>query len=172
LLVRHGADVNDPAGGPLPPLALAAMKGQLHVARFLIDRGAAVSGEGVRPLDEAAYHGHLEVVRLLLEHGAPVSGDASTPLHAAAMQGRAEVARLLLEHGADPNAPNELGIRPLHDAASGGHTALVKLLLEHGADVNALRWEDTALTLALDKGHRETARFLRRHGGREAPPKS
>jgi len=62
---------------------------------------------GVSPLSMAAMKGDLELARLLLASGASVdvrNKDGSTPLHGAAFLGRIEALELLLDQGADPEA--------------------------------------------------------------------
>lgn len=94
-------------------LMLAALHGQLEVARLLVGRGAEVNRKGWTPLHYAATNGHAEVVRYLLDQNAYIdaqSANRTTPLMMAARHGHAEVVRLLIEAGADPTARNEAGI--------------------------------------------------------------
>jgi len=78
-------------------LAAGADTGQLHETF------------GVRPLSMAAMTGNVEIAKLLLEAGAGVDArnqDESTALHGAAFFGRVELLELLLRAGADPDAKN------------------------------------------------------------------
>ncbi|MDJ0520847.1 MAG: ankyrin repeat domain-containing protein [Planctomycetota bacterium] len=77
-LIESGAAVDSDVYGSTP-LHWVAGQGRLAIARFLLERGAAVS----RPATFGSQHG-------------------VTPLHCAAWMDRLEVAQLLLEHGADP----------------------------------------------------------------------
>ena len=52
------------------PLMIAALKGQLDIAKRLIDKGAAVNKTGWAPLHYAATGGHLAIMSLLLEESA------------------------------------------------------------------------------------------------------
>ncbi|QEH32873.1 Glucans biosynthesis protein C [Aquisphaera giovannonii] len=72
-----------------------------------------------RPLSWAALRGDLDIARLLLERGADLKGlneDLSTPLHAAAFTARPDLVRLFLEKGADPGVRGKDGSRPLEAA--------------------------------------------------------
>ena len=56
---------------------------------------------------------------------------------------------------------------PLHGASGSGHREIVELLLGNGAKVNVPAMSGkTALDYASRAGHKETADFLRRHGGK------
>ena len=71
-----------------------------------------------------------------------------TMLCAAAAAGRTEQVRILLERGLDPNE-QDAGFRSVY--AQGGPFGESRIV--------------TPLYMALEKGHEETARLLREHGG-------
>jgi len=65
------------------PLMIAALKGQLDIAKRLIDKGAAVNKTGWAPLHYAATGGHLAIMNLLLEESAYIDAESpngTTPL--------------------------------------------------------------------------------------------
>jgi Ankyrin repeats (3 copies) len=68
--------------------------------------------------------------------------------------------------GADANALDDDGMPLLIDAARSGHLELVRAYLQHGANVNIRHTanpnnhSDTALLVALHRGHWETAQLL------------
>lgn len=67
------------------------------------------SEEGMTPLATAAFHGQLEIAKYLIEQGAAVNGrnnDGNTPLILAAFTCRDEMCRLLLSHGASISQRN------------------------------------------------------------------
>jgi uncharacterized protein len=69
------------------------------------------ASDGDTPLHIAALWGDRHATRMLLEAGADVNakGDMScTPLHFAVSNNHVQVAEVLLEHGADPEAMSEL----------------------------------------------------------------
>jgi ankyrin repeat protein len=168
LLVARGADLS---------LFEACAAGELErIERLVADssQGAvdinAHGGDGWTPLHLAAFFGHQKVVELLLARGADVAAqstnpNANTPLHAALAANHKMVAGLLIGHGADVNAADGGGWRPLHLAAANNNLDALKTLIAQGADVRATNREGlTAMQLADQKGHREAAAFLRRHG--------
>jgi hemoglobin len=103
ILFRRGADVNRPRGPEeQTPLHMAARRGNIAVARALLNAGAALEArdkKGETPLRRAVNCGHPEFVSLLLAHGADVNTrdrKGRTPLQAAR---RPEMVALLREHG-------------------------------------------------------------------------
>lgn len=151
-LVANSPDLINANRGKTWPLYAAAQKGQLAVARYLLDHGAKTSlgSSGSTPLHAAAEAGHKAMVELLLGRGAPTDAIDSygcTPLHLAVRAGFLGIAEVLLEKGANPNAPSprqkdytadnvNLGV-PLNAALNLDRLDLVRLLLEKGADPNS-----------------------------------
>ena len=111
------------------PLHLACLKGQMAMARALLDRGAdriALDSTPLSPLHCAASEGALACVVLLV--------------------GRPEKPRLSPEQ---VNAQNEDLCTALHLAACGGHEKVCGVLIAMGASLNAEDANsDTALMLA------------------------
>lgn len=95
------------------PLMIAAIKGQVELARKLIARDAHVNKTGWTPLHYAATAGHVPMIELLLEEHAFVDAESpnkSTPLMMAAKYGSPAAVKVLLENGAVPTLRNELGL--------------------------------------------------------------
>jgi ankyrin repeat protein len=168
LLIERGADV-DAAWWCWTPLNGAAERGDLDVAKLLLEKGASVKSKdksGWTPLFEAAKRGHSEVAKLLLEKGADVNAaleDGWTPLIRAG--GQPEIVKLFLEKGADVNAKDRKGFTALMNAAGAGRLEGVRLLIERGADLNARHRDGyTALTRARDGGHSEVVKLLLEKG--------
>lgn len=95
------------------PLMMAAIKGQLDLAKRLIARNADVNKTGWTPLHYAATRGHLDLMRLFLENHAYIDAESpngTTPLMMAAHYGSLDAVKLLLEEGADPSLKNQLGL--------------------------------------------------------------
>lgn len=150
LLLENGADARsrEAAGSYLmigrSALHLAALQGNVEIARLLIQCGASVNEiyTGYRtPLHEAASRGNSAIAMLLLQQGAPADAcDESRyrPLHAACMAGSYDVARLLLQRGANIHSVGNDFFQPIHHAAQdGGLPALIALLAANGADLEA-----------------------------------
>ena len=163
LLVARGAELT---------IFEACAAGGLERVERLVEENTvnAHSDDGWTPLHLAAFFGHAKVVELLLAHGADTTArstnpTANTPLHAALAANQKMVAGLLIGHGADVNTADGGGWRPLHLAAANNNLDALKTLVAQGADVGAANREGlTAVQLAEQKGHREAAAFLRRHG--------
>lgn len=104
LLHKH----KDPRAGP--PLHVAVDKGQLEVARLLIERGAAINAltdsGSITPMHDAAFGGHVDMVRLLLAHGAdPGAHDTefgATPCAWARFNGQEAVVAIFSEEARGP----------------------------------------------------------------------
>lgn len=116
------------------PLMLAALKGELALARRLIERRAEVNKPGWTPLHYAASHPEAAsegLVRLLLEHHAYIDAESpnkTTPLMMAARYGHPLVVKLLLEEGADASLRNEQGLTALDFAIRAERPDAVALL--------------------------------------------
>jgi ankyrin repeat protein len=125
-------------------LHLAAIQGNLEIAKALIEYGASVNEiyTGYRtPLHEAASRGYAAMTELLLQQGAPVDAcDESRyrPIHSACMAGSYDVVKSLLKYGANLNSFGNDKYRPIHHAAQdGGNPELIALLSASGADIEA-----------------------------------
>ncbi len=176
----HQAAVVDAlvAGGAVLDVHDAAAVGDLARVRELVGKDPslvnAVSAEGYPPLGLAAFLGRKDVAEFLLKAGADVNAVSKnetgfTALTGAVAAGQAEIVELLVDRGADVNHRYEGGaFSPLLSAAAEGDPRIVRLLLEHGASPN-VRTADgkTPLALATEKGHKDAADVLRRHGGKE-----
>ncbi|CAP62321.1 uncharacterized protein PODANS_0_150 [Podospora anserina S mat+] len=107
LLVEHGANVNERAGGWGYPLPCAVgFQSDDKVALYLIEQGAdvnAVGGVWGTALQVAAYHYDDEKLETLLDKGADPNiqgGQYGTALQAAYSRGAYVIIRILYRHGA------------------------------------------------------------------------
>jgi ankyrin repeat protein len=70
----------------------------------------------------------------------------------------------VLRNGADPLAGNSLAMTSVIVAAAVGNKDLVKQLLQQGVDATSADCDgDTALSLAIERGHKEIVQILRKH---------
>ncbi|CAD0009218.1 ankyrin repeat domain-containing protein [Flavobacterium chungangense] len=88
------------------------------------------------PLILACYRGNIEVAKFLIENVKNINynSDMGTALMAATYKNQPQLVKLLLEKKANPNATDANGITALSLAVQFKNTELVKLLLEHKAD--------------------------------------
>jgi len=179
LALYHGqADVSKAilARKPVLDLHAAATVGDLPRVRQLVDHDptsvASYSSDGFPPLGLAAYMGHDDVAEYLLAKGADVNQVGRnrgrfTALTGAVSSGHRDVVRRLLEAGADPNYWYQGGLTPVLEAAASGDLPILELLVAHGGDVTTETEQGkTAVALALEHEHPETADWLRAHGAR------
>ncbi len=165
LMIQNSPDlINAPDGDGNTPLIVAATKGQMVVAKYLLDHGADVNASTRNhfyvALSAAAKNGHKAMVELLLSRGADVNGRGGVnPLIEAVQNGYMAVAEVLLANKADVNSPSVGG--PVIAAVENGQTELLKLLIQHGAEVNARNantW--TALEIAAGENNTNAAKLL------------
>ncbi len=188
-----GVDVNKKSGAAaVPPLLLAALNGQMEVAKLLTANGADLGRAdkfGNSPLHYAAHHGSKEIVMLLITNSADVNAKnngGETPLDIAANKktadllrkhggkygtfisavagGDIDAAKKFLNAGTDVNEKVQHGWTLLHETAVFGHAEVAKLLIENGANVNAWDGYETPLDVSDDES--EIAELLRKHGGK------
>ncbi|MBI5164996.1 MAG: ankyrin repeat domain-containing protein [Magnetospirillum sp.] len=170
-MLSQGADVNAAGNGGCQDL------GGTFSPPY--DGSNPSSKDGFTPLHLAAFRGDLALARVLLDGKADVDRITErrwTPLHLAAVSARSDIAALLLSHGAAANARDRTGESPLHWVAAATSASVMidlswswianqdargwiaaenylnfaRLLVSNGADVNASDAEGrTPLALAL-----------------------
>ncbi len=159
---------------PVLDLHSAASVGDLPRVKALVAGDptalASFSSDGFPPLALAAYMGRTETVEYLLAQGADVNQVGKnrgrfTALTGAVSARQREVVERLLAAGADPNYWYQGGFTPVLEAAANGDLPILELLVAHGGDLSAETEQGkTAVAFALEKGHPETADWLRKHG--------
>jgi len=127
MLIEKGADINAFVDdrSRWTPLHAALFRGNVAVARFLIENGADVNiREAINDrtaLHQAASLGDADLVRLVIAKGADVNNGRAehmnTPLHFAARGRVIQVIKHLIENGADVDATNQDQWTPLQEAA-------------------------------------------------------
>jgi ankyrin repeat protein len=170
-MIQNSPDlINAPGSESETPLQVAATKGQLVVAKYLLDHGADVNRKaqnggadpGGTPLYLAAGHGHKAMVELLLARGADVNGASGfSPLNQAVSKGFTGVVDVLLANKADVNAWGSNNGKVLHTAVLKGNTDFIQALIAHGADVNVTdSSSNTPLHLAANQNKLDAAKIL------------
>ena len=134
------------------PLMLAAIKGQLDIAKALIARGADVNREGWTPLHYAVSvpsedGSDLKMVALLVEHHAYIdaaSPNGTTPLMMAAQYGTRSAVQMLIKEGADPKVKNQQGLTATDFATRADRGEVVQWLAQAGGAAGAAAASTTA----------------------------
>lgn len=135
LLLKLGADPNQPGSTGSVPLADAALKGDVEAVRALLAKGArtnVISPAGMQPIHEAALGDNAEVLRELVAAGADKNArsrdESITPLHIAASMGKVKAVEALISLGADRTLKDARGRTPLETADRAGNSDIVALL--------------------------------------------
>lgn len=156
----------------LTPLHVAASRGQHAVIRFLLGKGADVTGPTARdewtPLVFASYRGHVDAVKELLDAGADPTSQGGNPIHYAGQRGHKEICRLLVEHGAidklirskDPDVLRLFRATYSYDAELVGQILAERPQLVNHKDKHGR----TPLHEACTSGDRQTVKVLLQHG--------
>jgi ankyrin repeat protein len=143
-LLRAGIDPDEP-GARVPPIRIAAERGELGVVRLLLQHGAfvdPVSGDGWTPLTAADAVGNEKMADLLLVNGAdPAMREAHgyTPLHRAVLARDLDAVHSVIESrevGVD--APDAAGHVAVEAAIGMGQVEIARALLDAGASVDTL----------------------------------
>ena len=163
-LIENGADIDKVRNDNQTPLMIAAQKGHVSVATFLIEHGANVDLQdenGNTALHHTLYGSDVscEILSCLTGSGADVNGVNKvkhTPLMIAAIRGHINALTLLIKHGADVDLQDSDGYKALHFAVYGSDISseMFSCLIGIGADVNARTNNGvTPLMIAAEEGH-------------------
>lgn len=149
-------------------LHYAAIMGHNGIARYLLENGAASTGQdtsGSTPLHEAVRYGHTDIAQMLLGAGAPINAQdnlGKTPIMLyVPVEAQDKMYPLLISYKADVTRMDSYGDTVLH---SGTMTALpvgiLSQLVAAGADVNARNKDGvTPLLIASQKQMLEHVEF-------------
>lgn len=151
-----GANINTSDEKGNTPLHLAALKANLEITKFLVQKGANINqkdGNGDTPLANAAAIGNLEIVKFLIDKGAEVDSKNQTnwtPLRWASNEGYLQIVNFLIEKGAD-NTPLYLADRYFVEAAKNGNLEEIQKYLNKGASINAVDEDGMTAILHITK---------------------
>ena len=130
ILVRNGANVNNPTEHGSKPLGPACFYDRLKIAQYLVENGAdvnnATNDTKNTSLIEACGEGHYGMVQYLLEQGADpdcLTTDGRTAIHESACGGHLAISKLL-----DKMTKDNDGLTPLTMAALNGKVGMVEYL--------------------------------------------
>ena len=115
------------------PLGIAAQRGYVCIAKWLIEQGADIHAEHEAALNDACQSSQLEIVKLLVESGSDIHIGGDFPLRSAVDTGHLEIVRYLVESGANVNAYNDMA---LNMACQNNHLTIVKYLVEKGSNIS------------------------------------
>ncbi len=165
-------DVNVPdAIQQQTPLHLAAGRGDIYLAKLLLEHGAEKDvrdASGCTALFVAADKGRARMVPFLLDRGISINAVnqlGETALFVAAADGHVPVTQELLKRGADTEIADIHGWTPLMSAAQEGHIAILSRLLQASARVDAAsNIGETSLMIAAAEGYQNAAALLIENG--------
>ncbi len=163
--IASGADINQVhKKSGWTPLEIAAEKGELEIAKILIEAGAIVDNGFSEPLDLSAYNGFTEIVNLLLQAGNYAEKEKNKPFYdaffSAIICGHIEIVKAFIRIGTDVNYLLN-GDSGLCRATESCHQEIIEFLLEVGAEVNLRNGnQSTPLMQAAYRASGEIARIL------------
>lgn len=179
-LIDSGAKVRISDNRDITPLILSIQNEYLDLAEKLIDSGAKVRITDNRdhtPLMWASKKGYAELAKKLIDNNANVyekyyrSSSSINSLDMAAYFGNSGVVKQIINKTVDIDLEE-----PLYYAVQGEHLESVQTLINEGADINSRQgvkdssadteyiYNYTCLTLALDSGNVEIAKYLIKEG--------
>lgn len=165
------AIIEQGASDSYTPLIRAIIHEQLHVVRYLLDRGGNIhhSAQGLPPIIYAVLNATPELIQMLMNYGAdpdrPFRMEQYNALHFAALHGKVDAVDFLVSKGVTLEATDGIGRTALLLAAGRGETVVVKVLLAKGAEIrHKCSAGRTALIYAALNDHLETVKYLLEQG--------
>ena len=142
LLVTHGADVNARRLDGATPHTVAALQGNVEVANWLLENGAADERTPLERFVSACAQGNAPAAdALLTSHPSfrhELRAEHHRMLDRPAERGDVRVLETMLTRGFDPRVGDKDQVMPLHRAAMAGQVEATRVLLAHGAPIDAL----------------------------------
>lgn len=149
------------------PLIVAAGRGQVEVAKLLIEHSAKIDRKdsaGITALMWAIRQNQTPMAEFLIRQGADINVSANNgkdALMMAAEQGSVPLVLELIAKGANLSRTNAAGNDVLIEAAEAGHGEVVRVLLKKGASLNQQNTEGwTGLMKAAALGHLDVVKAL------------
>ena len=161
--------INEKTNEGITALHYAAYKGNITIAKLLIENGGVVemvTNRGKNVMHLAAEGNQPSIMYYFIAYQAQdiisIDDYGSTPLHWACYAGAEEAVLFLLSLKANIDAKDKEGITPLNLAVQSKREKIVKLLLQRGADktIDNNRHE-TPLDVAVKKNYFEMINLLK-----------
>ena len=160
LINTPSVNVNLPNSKGETPLMMAAIKGQVDLAKALIARGADVNRQGWTPLHYAVSTpsedgSDLKMLALLLDKHAYIdaaSPNGTTPLMLAAQYGTRSAVQMLIEQGADAKLKNQQGLTAIDFAQRAERPEVVGWLAQAGGSAGGAATASAAAAGAASAG--------------------
>ena len=161
--------INEKTNEGITALHYAAYKGNITIAKLLIENGAVVemvTNRGKNVMHLAAEGNQPSIMYYFIAYQAQdiisIDDYGSTPLHWACYAGAEEAVLFLLSLKANIDAKDKEGITPLNLAVQSKREKIVKLLLQRGADktIDNNRHE-TPWDVAVKKNYFEMINLLK-----------
>ena len=169
-----GEGVHVRSGNGRVALMFAAVRGDVRIARRLVDAGAKVdeqSDTGMTAFHYACEAGRRELAEFLLSKGADLHAQTKaggTGLMFAALNAHLGLVRLLVSRGSDVRHKNHPGLDALLNACRRDgpeRRELVVVLLAAGANIDSVDGQGrSAVALACRRGEHSLAKFLTARG--------
>ncbi|MGL4562053.1 MAG: ankyrin repeat domain-containing protein, partial [Brevinema sp.] len=170
-LIADGADINAiNHTTSYSALMIALIEGNTVAADFLIKCGADVdysASDGLTPLLAAAKYGHTKTMTLILEKTTNkyYQDNIGSALHYAAANGFLPIIKQLVNESTI-NIRSSNGSTPLIYASYNGHLSVISYLFKNFTMDTSVtnNNEDSALTIALKRGHSKIVKKLLQQG--------
>lgn len=185
LLLRYGANIEQPDGAGRTPLHWAAQHGWPGRVKWLIANKAKLEAttddrHERTPLHIAVEGGHLKTTRALLDAGsnkdaAMKSPSGKTALHIATEGNSIDLVEELLARKVNVDPICDTGClrsipkTPLVIATDNEFTEIMRLLLQAGADVDGMHSTSCPLGLAVERGNLAAVKMLLDYKATTAP---
>ena len=161
--------INEKTNEGITALHYAAYKGNITIAKLLIENGAIVemvTNRGKNVMHLAAEGNQPSMMYYFISYHAQdifsIDDYGSTPLHWACYSGSEESVLFLISLKANINAKDKEGITPLNLAVSSKREKIVLILLQRGADktIENIK-KETPLSIAIKKNYYEIINLLK-----------
>ncbi len=164
-MIEKGANINGKNLDEESPLIVAAKRGDLHLVKLLVKRGANL-GNINELLVEASEIGSLKLTKFWLEKGADINhkiGGWSSLTYALNYDYK-KIAKFLVKNGVDVNMLDDENLSPLAHALETENLNIAALMIKKGANVNTLIDNENNTPLIFASEYFKLAKLLIQSG--------